>query len=85
MTSTLSSGKKRRRVDISQAVEEYTQRTSSSGYSRSASSTCGIEISDVDTDGKFIKLTNTTDKVTSILSQEIFYLFHNICGMWQML
>ncbi|XP_059163455.1 lamin-B2-like [Physella acuta] len=62
MTSTASSGKKRRRVDISQAVEEYTQRSSSSGYSRSASSTCGIDISDVDTDGKFIKLTNTTDK-----------------------
>ncbi|KAH9518452.1 hypothetical protein Btru_016841 [Bulinus truncatus] len=55
-------GKKRRRVDIGQAVEEYTQRSSSSGFSRSASSTCGIDISEVDTDGKFIKLTNTTDK-----------------------
>ncbi|KAK0070284.1 lamin-B1 [Biomphalaria pfeifferi] len=59
-----SVGKKRRRVDtnIGDAVEEYTQRSSSSGFTRSASSTCGIEISEVDTDGKFIKLTNITDK-----------------------
>ncbi|CAL1527291.1 unnamed protein product [Lymnaea stagnalis] len=62
MTTSSSGAKKRRRVDIGQAVEEYTQRSSSSGYSRSATSTCGIDISEVDTDGKFIKLTNTTDK-----------------------
>uniref|UniRef100_A0A0B7BDN2 Lamin n=1 Tax=Arion vulgaris TaxID=1028688 RepID=A0A0B7BDN2_9EUPU len=61
-TTAPSGGKKRRRVDIGQAVEEYSQRSASSGFSRSATSSCGIEITDVDTDGKFIKLTNTTDK-----------------------
>ncbi|GFO46387.1 lamin [Plakobranchus ocellatus] len=62
MTTSSSGAKKRKRVDIGQAVEEYTQRNTSSGYSRSASSTCGIDITEVDTDGKFIKLTNTTEK-----------------------
>jgi len=56
------SGRKRKRLDIGEAVEEYTQRSSSSGFSRSASSTCGIDIVEVDTDGKFVKLENTTDK-----------------------
>lgn len=60
--SSSSGGKKRRRVDIGQAVEEYSQRNMSQGYTRSASSTCGIDISEVDTDGKFIKLNNTTEK-----------------------
>ena len=58
------SGRKRKRLDIGEAVEEYTQRSSSSGFSRSASSTCGIDIVEVDTDGKFVKLENTTDKVS---------------------
>ncbi|GFS18928.1 lamin, partial [Elysia marginata] len=61
-TQSSSGGKKRRRVDIGQAVEEYSQRNLTQGYSRSASSTCGIDIAEVDTDGKFIKLTNTTEK-----------------------
>uniref|UniRef100_A0A0B7AB85 LTD domain-containing protein n=1 Tax=Arion vulgaris TaxID=1028688 RepID=A0A0B7AB85_9EUPU len=61
-TASSSGAKKRRRADTGQDVEEYTQRSSSSGFSRSATSSCGIEISEVDVDGKFIKLTNTTDK-----------------------
>lgn len=66
-TSTVASPasgstRKRKRLDIGEAVEEYTQRSSSSGFSRSASSSCGIDIVEVDTDGKFVKLENTTDK-----------------------
>ncbi|CAG5131734.1 unnamed protein product [Candidula unifasciata] len=61
-TPTTGSSKKRRRVDIGQAVEEYSQRSSSSGFNRSATSSGGVEISDVDAEGKYIKLTNTTDK-----------------------
>ena len=65
-SSSSSGGKKRRRLDIGQAVEEYSQRNLSQGYTRSASSTCGIDIAEVDTDGKFIKLNNTTEKVSKI-------------------
>ncbi|BFY98400.1 hypothetical protein BsWGS_01440 [Bradybaena similaris] len=61
-TTNVGSSKKRRRVDIGQAVEEYSQRSSSSGFSRSATSSGGVEISEVDTEGKYIKLSNTTDK-----------------------
>ena len=57
-------GAKRKRVDISEAVEEYSQRSSSSGYARSASAKGGIDIAEVDPEGKFIKLTNTTSKVS---------------------
>lgn len=60
------STRKRKRMDIGQAVEEYSQRTSSSGFSRAATSSCGIDITEVDTDGKFVKLTNTTDKDVSL-------------------
>lgn len=58
-----SGAKKRRRADVGQPLEEFSQQSSSSGFTRSATSTCGIDISEVDVDGKFIKLTNTTDKV----------------------
>lgn len=64
--SASSSGRKRKRMDIGQAVEEYTQRTASSGFSRSASSSCGLDIVEVDTDGKFVKLENTTSKDQSL-------------------
>ncbi|BFZ01480.1 hypothetical protein BsWGS_04519 [Bradybaena similaris] len=61
-TGSSSGAKKRRRAELPHDVEEYTRRSSSSGFSRSATSSCGIEISEVNADGKFIKLTNTTDK-----------------------
>ncbi|XP_005094526.1 lamin-B1 [Aplysia californica] len=69
--SSSSGGRKRKRMDIGQAVEEYTQRTASSGFSRSATSSCGVDISDVDTDGKFVKLTNTTDKDVHLFHWQI--------------
>ena len=58
---------KRKRVDISEAVEEYSQQSSSSGYARSASAKGGIDIEAVDPEGKFIKLKNTTSKVCLVL------------------
>ncbi|KAL8624877.1 hypothetical protein ACOMHN_016173 [Nucella lapillus] len=55
-------GAKRKRVDISDAVQEYSEKSSSSGFARSASAKGGMEISEVDAEGKFIKLTNGTSK-----------------------
>ncbi|KAK7116770.1 lamin Dm0-like [Littorina saxatilis] len=78
-------GNKRKRVDISEAVEEYSQRSSSSGYARSASAKGGIDITEVDPEGKFVKLTNTTSKDIAVGSwqlqhiagdQETIFKFH---------
>lgn len=59
-------GQKRRRVDISEAVEEFSQQSSTAGYARQASAKGGIDIEEVDQDGKFIKLKNTTSKDISV-------------------
>lgn len=59
----VSRGAKRKRVELSEATEEFNQQSSSSGYVRNASAKGGIEISEVDSDGKFIKLVNSTSKV----------------------
>ncbi|XP_076443906.1 lamin-B1.S-like [Babylonia areolata] len=64
-------GTKRRRVDISEAVEEYSQRSSSSGYARSASAKGSISISEVDSEGKFIKLTNESRKDVALGSWQL--------------
>jgi hypothetical protein len=60
-------GQKRRRVDIAEAVEEFSQQSSSSGFQRQASAKGGVDIDEVDADGKFIKLKNTTSKVMIII------------------
>lgn len=61
-----SRGAKRKRVDISEAVEEFNQQSSTSGYARQASAKGGIDIEEVDQDGKFVKLKNTTSKDIAI-------------------
>eukprot|EP00745_Piridium_sociabile_P044901 TRINITY_DN9563_c0_g1_i1.p1 TRINITY_DN9563_c0_g1~~TRINITY_DN9563_c0_g1_i1.p1 ORF type:complete len:607 (-),score=172.55 TRINITY_DN9563_c0_g1_i1:775-2595(-) len=53
---------KRRRVDIAEGVEEYSQKSSSSGYARSASAKGNVTISEVDSEGKFIQLSNESRK-----------------------
>ncbi|KAL8577274.1 hypothetical protein ACOMHN_062783 [Nucella lapillus] len=64
-------GGKKRRVDISEAVEEYSQRSSSSGYARSASAKGNVSISEVDSDGKYIKLTNESSKDVALGSWQL--------------
>lgn len=64
-------GTKRRRVDISEAVEQYSQKSSSSGYARSASAKGNISISEVDSEGKYIKLTNESSKDVAIGSWQL--------------
>ena len=56
-------GAKRRRVDFSEAVGEHSQQSTTSGYTRTASAKGGINIVEVDEEGKFIKLSNTTSEV----------------------
>ena len=75
-------GAKRKRVDISEAVEEYSQRSSSSGYARSASAKGGMDIAEVDPEGKFIKLTNTTSKVSDglLLADDVAVILFNPLG-----
>jgi hypothetical protein len=51
-------------------VEEFSQQSSTSGFQRQASAKGGVDIDEVDADGKFIKLKNTTSKVMIVI---IFY------------
>lgn len=67
-----SRGAKRKRVELSESVSEFSQQSSSSGYARAASTKGGLDISEVDPEGKFIKLTNTTTKDIAV-------------GAWQLL
>ncbi|XP_076465893.1 lamin Dm0-like [Babylonia areolata] len=67
-------GAKRKRVDISEAVEEFSEKSSTSGYARSASAKGGLDISEVDPEGKFIKLTNTTSKDISVGTWQLKHL-----------
>lgn len=67
-----SRGAKRKRVELSESVSEFSQQSSSSGYARAASAKGGLDISEVDPEGKFIKLTNTTTKDIAV-------------GAWQLL
>ena len=52
---------KRKRVEM---VEEYSQESSSSGYTTSGTAKGGMEVYEVDPDGQYIKLHNTTKKVS---------------------
>nr|KAG5687541.1 hypothetical protein BaRGS_013643 [Batillaria attramentaria] len=64
-------GAKRKRVEMSESTAEFSQQSSSSGYARSASAKGGIDIAEVDPDGRFIKLTNTTSKDIAVGSWQL--------------
>lgn len=59
-------GTKRKRFDASEVVEEFNQQSSSSGYTRQASAKGGIDIEEVDPEGKFIRLKNTLNKEITV-------------------
>lgn len=59
---SVSRGGKRKRVEVTESAEEMLTQQSS-GYLQSGTAKSGIEISQVDPDGKFIKLSNTSSKV----------------------
>ena len=54
-------GQKRKRVALSETVQEFGE--TSSGFSSSSSSSGNVVIDDIDTDGKYVKLHNTSDEV----------------------
>ena len=60
--STVRSSKKRKLAP--ESTEEFSSSSSNQGYSSKALSKSSLSIEDVDTDGKFIKLTNSGDKVS---------------------
>ncbi|XP_071118267.1 lamin Dm0-like [Haliotis cracherodii] len=64
--SQVSRGAKRKRVTLSEAVEEYSQQASSSGFSTQTSAKGAIEIKEVNQDGNYIRLTNKSAKPVNI-------------------
>ncbi|KAL5004817.1 hypothetical protein ScPMuIL_018273 [Solemya velum] len=61
-----SRGQKRKRVAVSESVEQFSQRSSASGYSTSAQAKGSVEINDVDSDGTYVKLYNNSTKDAAI-------------------
>lgn len=55
-------GHKRKRVALAEQVQEF-ESHSTSGFSSQSSSSGNINIEEIDSDGKFIKLHNESDKV----------------------
>ncbi|PVD37822.1 hypothetical protein C0Q70_00424 [Pomacea canaliculata] len=81
---SVSRGGKRKRVEVTESAEEMLTQQSS-GYLQSGTAKSGIEISQVDPDGKFIKLSNTSSKdipigswqlVHTVGDQETNFKFH---------
>ncbi|OWF48530.1 lamin Dm0-like [Mizuhopecten yessoensis] len=55
-------GAKRKRVALSDTVEEFSQSSSSSGFATTSSASGHVEIKETDGEGKFIKIYNTSDE-----------------------
>lgn len=71
-------GHKRKRVALAEQVQEF-ESHSTSGFSSQSSSSGNINIEEIDSDGKFIKLHNESDEVY-VNFVLIFVLFLNMPG-----
>lgn len=58
-------GHKRKRVALAEQVQEF-ESHSTSGFSAQSSSSGNINIEEIDSDGKFIKLHNASDEVNFV-------------------
>ena len=79
-------GHKRKRVALSEQVQEF-ESHSTSGFSAQSTSSGNINIEEIDQDGKFIKLHNGSDEVfCSDLSYfeclECFLIYKKIIPLW---
>ncbi|KAK3097796.1 hypothetical protein FSP39_013246 [Pinctada imbricata] len=72
--SAVKSGRKRKRVALSETVQEYGESHSSSGFSEQSSATGSIVVDEIDPNGSFIKLHNTSDEDVTIGSWQLILL-----------
>ncbi|XP_060062534.1 lamin Dm0-like [Ylistrum balloti] len=59
---SVARGAKRKRVALSDTVEEFSQSSSSSGFATTSSASGHVEIKETDGEGQFIKIFNTSDE-----------------------
>lgn len=57
--------KKRKRVALSEEVEEYSTESASSGFATSSSASGNVQISETDGEGKFVKIENKSGDVST--------------------
>lgn len=63
---SVARGAKRKRVTLSDTVEEFSQSSSSSDFATTSSATSHVEIKETDGEGKFITISNTSDEDIAI-------------------